>query len=71
MADNKPRDKRISLAPLSTEEALRGLMQAGPHPKDADGKPSRPKRDAASGTATEPRRPRRRERPRPESGQAP
>jgi hypothetical protein len=27
-------DKRISLYPLTTEEALRGLMAAGPHPKD-------------------------------------
>lgn len=44
MADKKPRrdpndrplksDKRISLAPLDFEQALKGLLQAGPHPKD-------------------------------------
>jgi hypothetical protein len=28
------RSKRVSLAPLTTEEALRGLLAAGPHPKD-------------------------------------
>jgi hypothetical protein len=27
-------DKRVSLAPLSFEEALGGILQAGPHPKD-------------------------------------
>jgi hypothetical protein len=39
------RDKRLSLAPLTTEEALRGLMQAGPHPKEekAGKKPAAPK----------------------------
>jgi hypothetical protein len=57
MADRpKRRDKRISLAPLSTEEALRGLMQAGPHPKDADGKPARRKRDADAGQVKNGRR---------------
>ena len=53
---NKPRDKRISLAPLTTEEALRGLMQAGPHPKDADEKPAHRKRDVPAEQAKKSRR---------------
>lgn len=27
-------DKRVSLAPLDFEQALGGLLRAGPHPKD-------------------------------------
>lgn len=30
----KPDNKRVSLAPLDFEEALKGLLQAGPHPQD-------------------------------------
>jgi hypothetical protein len=40
-------DKRISLHPLTTEEALRGLMAAGPHPKDdkpAEGEEKAPRK---------------------------
>lgn len=32
-----PNDKRISLAPLDFEQALGGILAAGPHPKDSDG----------------------------------
>jgi len=52
MADRKPRDdKRISLYPLTTEEALRGLMAAGPHPKNdtpAEGKEKAPRKGRRS-----------------------
>lgn len=30
----KPEDKRVSLAPLDFEQALKGLLQAGPHPQE-------------------------------------
>jgi hypothetical protein len=31
---DEPRNGRISLHPLSFEEALEALLQTGPHPKD-------------------------------------
>jgi hypothetical protein len=32
-------DKRVSLAPLDFEQALKGLLQAGPHVEPEDGAP--------------------------------
>lgn len=54
---DKRRDKRLSLAPLTTEEALRGLMQAGPPPKDADqrGKEKVPPKERRHRRAVRPR----------------
>src|SRR4051794_20400007 len=42
MAENEPHpsDKFISLAPLDFEQAMKGLLQAGPHPKDDEPAPS-------------------------------
>jgi hypothetical protein len=52
--DTPTRSKRISLAPLSFEEAVKGLLATGPHPKD----------DGANGRAptesTDPKRRRKR-----------
>lgn len=45
--DDKPDDKRISLAPLDFEEALEGLLQAGPHPKDDEPEPEQGKKTAS------------------------
>jgi hypothetical protein len=59
MPSEKRSSKRLSLAPLTTEEALRGLMAAGPHPRDTEGKPARRKRDAAAQQPKKGRRPRR------------
>lgn len=33
-------DKRVSLAPLDFEQALGGLLRAGPHPKDDEPQPA-------------------------------
>lgn len=32
--EHRPGDKRLSLAPLNFDEALEGLLQAGPHPQE-------------------------------------
>ena len=39
-------DKRVSLAPLDFEQALGGILQAGPHPKDDEPEPAEGKEKA-------------------------
>src|SRR5436190_1174712 len=36
----RPNDKRISLVPLDFEQAMKGLLAAGPHPKDDEPEPA-------------------------------
>lgn len=53
LSDKKPRrnpndrplrsEKKVSLAPLSFEGALKGLLQAGPHPQDDETEPTEDK----------------------------
>jgi len=46
MTDEKySADKRISLAPLDFEEALGGILAAGPHPKDDESGPAEGKEE--------------------------
>lgn len=42
----KPEDKRVRLAPLDFEKALKGLLQAGPHPQDDDSEQAEDKEKA-------------------------
>lgn len=46
MTNKKHEDKKITLAPLSFEEALRGLLEVAPSPQDDRPEPERerPKR---------------------------
>ena len=39
-------DKRISLAPLDFEDAMRAILQTGPHPKDDEPAPAEGKEKA-------------------------
>lgn len=47
-------DRRLSLAPLTVEEALRAVIAAGPHPTDTNGKPIHRKRDLAAAQTEKP-----------------
>ena len=58
---DRPRrnDKRVSLAPLDFEQALGGILRAGPHPKDdgpqsAEGKENAPPKRRRKSKGTDP-----------------
>ena len=50
-------DKRISLAPLDFEDAMKVILQTGPHPKDNEPTPEQPRRRRKRHRVPEPEQP--------------